>query len=805
MDESAVSTETPGPPAGGGRRDRIRRYAAARIIRPGLARAPYDKAILLACVSLASGCVALLLHGVPLLGTEVITGSGGRRLSRAGTVALFVTLATALWALGIASIAARRARWWLAAVAVTSAAVVGCLHVRILRLARIVSRILTPFPSVDFGIVTVPPWALYAAALSMLASAAVLLVPLRRLTAHPVRYAMVVSVPVWSALLLWAGLSHDPNPLPSILNVGAEATEQLTAPPSAVSLDLLSNFLYISLLGGLGLFALIAAPEVADANVTTARAAARWRPSHAHGVLVALVLGKAVFLGFGFAGTFGHRGGNQTWDQGVWAQWALVAVLVLAACLVYGRTRARPLASGHLGPVTVLLVVGFGLPSLVIVALPYFQGVATTLLPGLWQDPVTSHVQDAIPHLIRFSPLVTVVATGTVGAVLLARGARTDGAVLAASSCLVGLPFGVQLALWDAGERAGRALMSVTLLDTAVTLAVIVVLVYGAVRRRTPQPHDLLVVLLASTLLAFSLEGFIPETVQSQLFAYVLLLPVVWRFAVDTRDEQRRPVGRVVLSMAAWSILLAVSALALAAGFDQAQWNTEQRPQWRLIAIPLAFVLLCWRVPAPARPSPGWRAAPPPSDDRTEPVRVYLLGALVGLVLVGATAQALVRSVAVPQVERGRYRVSTPLPAGWKPVPCPSAPDAAPDAEVMALVLPVANVVPLRDSAAVFAGNGRTEALRTQLERCPVINAVVKGVWTDPGCTGAASKVLHAAEVAGMKGGEYRMGSGVMQCVRWKVGSSDRFIVAFDGEAPDSGPRPTVVEAMRGITFEGRR
>lgn len=46
---------------------------------------------------------------------------------------------------------------------------------------------------------------------------------------------------------LWAGLSHDPNPLPSILHFGAEATEQLTAPPSAVSLDLLSNFLYISL------------------------------------------------------------------------------------------------------------------------------------------------------------------------------------------------------------------------------------------------------------------------------------------------------------------------------------------------------------------------------------------------------------------------------------------------------------------------------------------------------------------------------------------------------------------------------
>ncbi|WP_406514479.1 hypothetical protein OG851_42740 (plasmid) [Streptomyces sp. NBC_00161] len=801
MDESAVLTESPEPPAGDGQWDRIRRYAAERIIRPGLARAPYDKAILLACVSLASGCVALLLHGVPLFGTELITGTGGRRLSRAGTVALFVTLATALWALGIASIAARRARWWLVAVAVTSAAVVGCLHVRILRLAQMVSRILTPFPSVDFGIVTVPSWALYAAAISMLAPAAVLLVPLRRLTAHPVRYAMVVSVPVWSALLLWAGLSHDPNPLPSILHVGAEATEQLTAPPSAVSLDLLSNFLYISLLGGLGLFALIAAPEVADANVTTARAAARWRPAHAHGLLVALVLGKAVFLGFGFAGTFGHGGGNLTWDHGVWAQWVIVAVLVLAAGLVYGRARVRPLVSGHLGPVTVLLVVGFGLPSLVILALPYFQSVATTLLPGLWQDPVTSHVQDAIPHLIRFSPLATVVATGTVGAVLLARGARTDGAILAASSCLVGLPFGVQLALWDAGERAGRALVSVTLLDTAVTVAVVVVLVYGAVRRRTPQSHDLLVVLLASTLLAFSLEGFIPETVQSQLFAYVLLLPVVWRFAVDTRDEQRRPVGRVVLSMAAWSILLAVSALALAAGFDQAQWNTEQRPQWRLIAVPLAFVLLCWRLPAPPRPSPGWRAAPPPGDDRTEPVRVYVLGALVGLVLVGATAHALVRSGAVPQVERGRYHVSTPLPAGWLPVGCPSAPDA----EVMALVLPVAKVVPLRDSAYVFAGNGRTEALRTQLERCPVINARVKDVWTDPGCTGAASKELRAAEVAEMKGGEYRMGSGVVQCVRWNVGSSDRFIVAFDSEAPDSGMRPEVVEVMRGITFEGRR
>ncbi|MFD4246915.1 hypothetical protein ACFWP3_35795 [Streptomyces sp. NPDC058525] len=269
MEASAVSNATPESAPGNGWRDRLRRYAAARIIRPGLARAPYDKAILLACVSLAGGCLALTLSGMEPLGSEAFVGvKGNRRLSRAGTVCLFVTLATALWALGIAAIAARRPRWWLAAVAVTSAAVVGCLHVRIWRLARMTSHFLTPYPSVDFGVDAVPPWALYTASLSVLAAAAVLLVPLRRLTAHPVRYAMAVTVPVWAALLLWAMLPHHPNPLPPMLHVSDAVKEQLTSPPSAVGLDLLTNFLSTSLLGGLGVLALIAAREVADANVT---------------------------------------------------------------------------------------------------------------------------------------------------------------------------------------------------------------------------------------------------------------------------------------------------------------------------------------------------------------------------------------------------------------------------------------------------------------------------------------------------------------------------------------------------------
>lgn len=803
MDPSAVPNETPGAPAVGGRWDRIRRFAAARVIRPGLARAPYDKAILLACVSLASGCVALLLSAVQPFGAEAFVGGGDRRISRSGTGALFVTLATALWALGVAAIATRRARWWLAAVAVTSAAVAGCLHARILQLARLWSHVLTPLPSVDLGIATVPAWALYAASLSILASAAVLLVPLRRLTTHPVRYALAVTVPVWSALLLWVSLPHDPNPFPSFLHPGAKAVEQLTLPPSAVSLDLIDSFLATALLGGLGVLALLTAPEVADAGVTTARAAARSRPAHVRGVLVGLVLGKAVFLALGFAGRFGHRGANQTWDHGEWGQWVFALVLALLACLVRERNRARPLAAGHRGPVTALLVIGFALPSLVIVALPYFQAVATMLGPGRWQDPVTSHVLDALPHLIRFSPLATAVAAGAVGAVLLARGTRTDGAVLAASACLVALPFGVQLALWGFGRRAGRALVSVTLLDTAVTALVLAALAYGAIRRRgSPQADHLLVPLLASTLLAFSLEGFISENVQAQLFVYTLLAPVVWRFAVDTRDELQRPVGRVVLSMAVWSVLLAVSAIALSMGIVHEQWNTEQRPQWRLIAVPLVFVLLCRRTPESRSPAPGWRAAPVPGPARTEPARVYVLGALVGLVLVGVSARAMEKSTAVPQVERAGYRVSTAVPVGWQPYNCP----ATPEAEVVRLSLSVDVAASLPFPAEVIAGNGSTEVLRTQLKECPAIDAWVKAAWNDPGCSGGASQELRPVEVAGKPGGEYvRAGVGVLWCVRWQVGSSDRFIAAFDHRTPDGTMRPAVDSVIRGITFEGRQ
>lgn len=194
-------------------RVRLNRYLSARVVRPGLARPPHNAAIMLGCVSLASGCAAVLLARSPLLGSEVLIGADGHRVSRVTVIALLITTATACWALGITAIAARKApRLWLAALVIASAGIAANIHTAALRIARALSDLLTAYPSVDLGITTVPLWALLAASASIMAAAVALVVPLRQLTARPVVYGLVVSAPAWAALLVWAGLSHARQP-----------------------------------------------------------------------------------------------------------------------------------------------------------------------------------------------------------------------------------------------------------------------------------------------------------------------------------------------------------------------------------------------------------------------------------------------------------------------------------------------------------------------------------------------------------------------------------------------------------------
>ncbi|GGU65993.1 hypothetical protein GCM10010274_63320 [Streptomyces lavendofoliae] len=792
--ESQVTESFPEPaPDGEDWRERLRRYAASRIIRPGLARPPYDTAIVLGCVSLACGCAAVLLAGSDVLGTEAL-GTSGRQLSRAAIVAILLVLATAVWALGIAAITARRApRLWLAALAMSSAGVAASVHTAALQIARALSHLLTANPSVDFGIITVPLWALVAASVSILAAAAVLFIPLRHLAAHPKAYGLLVSAPVWSALLIWAGLSHVGNQLPSGLSLSAAATERLSAPPATASLYFLSGLLLLGLLGGLRVLALLAAAEVADANVTVAQRSARWRPLGATAVVVGLVVAKVVFLGLGFAGVFGDDGTGETWDRGFWGQWVLSVLLVTLACLGYLAARARPLRAGHFGPISTLLVVGFGLPGLVLMALVYFHAATGALLPGPWQGRLSDHVMNAVVVLAHFTPLGTVVVTGVAGLVMLARRGRTDGAVLAVAAFAVGLPVAVQIALID-GTPITRSLLSLPILDAVVTAALLVALVTAALRPHRALPaQDLLVILVMSSLLSFAVDAFVPEGIQAWLFAVILLAPVVWRFAVDTREEQQRPIHRTVLSLTGWSMVLAVSSLALAHGFGHENWGTEDRLTWRLVAIPLAFVLLCRRSLPAREPARGWRAGPTPGDRPPESRYVYAAGALVAILLVSAASLGLAKSLEVPRVKRGQYLVSTTLPDNWFPAQCPSEGDA----EMVLLVLE-------NEQAAIVAGHGSRDGLESAGRNCPDVDQIAKDVLKNPNCTGVVTAGARPIEAGGMPGAEFHANNGVIRCAHWKADGIERFVVAIDEKPGLQGMRPALTSAIEGITFSSR-
>lgn len=572
----------------------------------------------------------------------------------------------------------------------------------------------------------------------------------------------------------------------------------LSAPPSAASLEFLNSLLIVTLLGGLRVLVLLAATEVADADVTVAHRASRWRHLRAGAVVAGLAMVKAVLLVLGFTGVFGDRNRGETWDIGVWAQWAFSVLLVALACAVFLAARARPFRPEHLGAVTTQLVIGFGLPGLVLLALAYFQVASGALLPGRWQSRVSDHVLDANLLLTRFSPLGTVIIAGAIGVVLLARRGRTDGAVLGVAAFAVGLPMAAQIAMVHDGAPLTRSLLSLPILDAVVTAALLVALGISAIRRQWALPvRDLLIILVASSLLSFTVDALIPESIQSRLFALALLAPVVWRFAVDTRGEQQRPVHRTVLSMVGWSGLLAVSGLALAHGYAHEQWGTEDKLAWRLIAIPLAFVLLCRRSQRPTEPAPGWRTAPPPVARPSESRLVYAAGAFTALLLAGAASLAMAGSLEVPRVERTAHAVSTPLPRNWQPAQCPSQGDA----EVVALL-------PDDGKAFILAGHGVASVVDRTLAQCPLTNEVSQLTLYDPRCTGATTDGIRTIEAAGMTGVEFHTDTpqlrGVVRCAHVTADGIKRFVVAADTTPGIQRMRPALTSAIERITFTSR-
>jgi hypothetical protein len=416
-------------------------------------------------VALAAGCVGVVFADSRALGDELMIGTNGHHASRLSIVAFFVTLATAVWALGVVAIAARRGiRWWLAAVATASVGTAATVHDGAGLLAEALASLTTKFPSVDFGISSVPGWTLVVVSMSMVSAAAVLVIPLRRFCDHPVAYALALSVPLWAALLVWVGMPHAGNRLPNGLVSDPKASEILTASPSANSLKILAVASILAAFGGLRLLTLLGAAEVADANATVARQATRWPRLGVRAVVATLALAKLAFLLLGYAGVFGSTGVGDLWDRGWWPQWTVAVVLVVAGALAWRSTWIRPLSGGRLRSMIVLLVVGFGAAEIASLAIAYFQGLGA-LFPGRWRDTVTDLAMQTTLDVARFSTLVTVVVAGVIGLVALPRGRRTDAAVLGVAACAVALP------VVGKGEAVTRSLVSSRALDVAVTAA----------------------------------------------------------------------------------------------------------------------------------------------------------------------------------------------------------------------------------------------------------------------------------------------------------------------------------------------
>ncbi|MFB7000165.1 hypothetical protein ACFCXF_27700 [Streptomyces virginiae] len=478
---------------------------------------------------------------------------------------------------------------------------------------------------------------------AMAVTAAGVLLPWRFLSARPVVGGLLISLPVWVALLVWAVIPHAASiPLDSVPLGDME--ERLTASPSVASLEELLTFSLMALLGALPVAALLAALEAADASVTVARRAVRRSITPAS--VTVLLLAKLTFLGLGFAGLFGAQARGEDWDRGTWHQWALATLLVTLGAAAYKAAWKRPILARHERKVSLLIVAGLGFAGLMLLTLALVMAIGGPYWAGPWYWNVYHWVHDTEAPLRKFELATFACIVGIFGLALIVRRSWSSGALLALAAFAVSFPVGLQQIL---AHTPTRVLISLPFIDAVVTIAALLTLLVTLVRPRMgPPPGDLLTVVVASTLICFGVERLIPDSIESGLFLAFLITPVLWRFTVDTREEMQRPARLTIFSMGAWSALLTVSSCALLLGVDRDAWSPNEHLQWKLLLIPLVFTLLCRKAEAEPRESAsGWEGSS--IAGRTVETRLaYTFGALGAAILALGAFMAFAQTLRMP-------------------------------------------------------------------------------------------------------------------------------------------------------------
>ncbi|MFF0265765.1 hypothetical protein [Kribbella sp. NPDC004536] len=649
----------------GGPVERIRRYVGDRVIRPRIAEAPYDTSIRLGAAALVSAGLAIVAGIYSLGPTEPQVWFYSRPLADATVVLMLAALALAAWSVATAASVAPNARPLLAVIALLSCGVSFSVVDGATGLARSIALAGKALPSVRVEWSAVPSWTLGLMVASSLIPAGWLVLPGRLLGKSPVMTGLVISVPLWITIVAWGVSSHVTNVIPLYLASGlpTDVIGALRAPRSASALRLFSGVAAAGIAGWLVILILLSGSEFARAQVALAGRFAKLRVVRRRITILAAAVLVLIVLVLGYLGVFGSTAAG-IWRFGSGAQWSYCVLAAVAGALALGWEARNPVVPGRLRSTVAVAIVALGLPSVLLVGGSLLQLVVGPIVHGNWAQTAL----DWGLWLQRYDSLVAVVlvAVATAGSLRSDRRLST-GTMFGIAFVLWGFPSAVQVAVSNHRLTSDHVLASPQRLVVCVCLVVLVVAV--GVRDIGASSPLLAQTLIGATISAFGIDAVLSGSPATAAAVLLVILPVAWRFLVDTREERENPAWKSVLAMATWATLISLAAFTIGAGAGIGLFDNGSRLEWNLLIVPLTFALLCQTEPVARPVGPGWRGGSP---------AIVMPGGGPLRFATGVVAAALIATSAVlsltkvpPALARPPgHQVTMTVPSGWTPGQC---------------------------------------------------------------------------------------------------------------------------------------
>ncbi len=675
---------------------RVRRYFGDRLIRPGIAEAPYDTSIRLGAAALVSAGLAIVAGVYEIGPTEPQVWFYSTPIADATVVLTLVSLALGAWSVATVASVAKNARPLLAATALLTCGVSFSVVDGATRLARSIAAVSKDLPSFRVEWSPVPSWMLGLMVASSLVPAIWLLMPAGRPSRSPVTTGFLISVPLWITIAVWVWSSHTTNVIPFHLATGLEAdvAATLRAPRSASALRLFSGVAAAGLSGWLVILILLSGSEFARAQISLAGRLARLRVLRRRGTVIALAVLVLVVLALGYFGVFGSTS-TGIWRAGSVWQWSYCALMAAIGAVAMRWETRHPIAPGGLRSTVAVAIAVLGLPSVVLLCGSLLQLVVGPIIGGNW----AATALDWGLWFQRFNSLAAVVLVAVMTGLRLRSDRRlTTGTTFGVAFVIWGLPSAVQVAVGNHRTSSDQLLASPQRLVVFVCVAVLV----AAVRVRdigTVAPL-LVQTLIGSVISAFGIDALLSGTPATAAAVLLVILPVAWRFLVDTREEREKPAWKSVLAMATWATLISLAAFTIGAGAGIGLWDSGSRVEWNLLIVPLTFALLCQIEPVAHPVGPGWKGGVPATVRPAGGPARFAAGAVAAAVIAASAILSIAK--VPPAVARPPgHQLTITVPSGWTPGQCDR-----PDSEI-------ASINSSDHKTVVIVANASEQALRT--------------------------------------------------------------------------------------------